>query len=330
MTRAIIRRARQNLREQTQAERPFETLSASISSFDCIVLAYYAASVYLSAKLLPLVGSLAEQTTTWNYLWPLAWVPIWAADPILEIIAVLCLASSLLALQFRHNLWARFGFFLLFFLTASIPNSVGGINHPYHAWIFVSLIFLFLPNKKTSELNRTGKMALATTIFTAQAAMLLFYSMAGFAKLVQGLSAAAAGDAGSLSFGALSWTLADRALQTGTTPLLIEQILASPLLATAMMWGVIYIQTVSIVVAFRQSLKLIWAYALIGFHVGTWLLMEIVFTEHLLLLSILFVIAHNPKTSFQRKVAALPIFGVLFQKLFEGAEISTPPAETNV
>jgi hypothetical protein len=278
-------------------------------------LAYYAASVYLAAALVPKVQELIATTDNWNFVWTLAWVPSGFEAQVIEIMAVLAIVAGLFAVKLYHIFWARLAFFILFLMSASVPNSVGGINHAYHAWIFMSFIFLWLPNARPQDLGREGKMAFATIIRTAQATIFLFYSMAGLVKLAQGISALIVGQTGSLSVGALGYTLADRSLQTGTSPLLIDIVLVNPWIATVFMWGVIYVQCAALIVAFRPTLHVVWASALIAFHIGTWLFMEIIFSEHILLLVILFLLPYSKFAGVRRVLHTLPLFGTLFARL---------------
>lgn len=294
MIGSIVRWVHRVLNGQDQSSTPFLKLSRSAVGLDAIVMAFYAASVYLAVNLIPQVTGLAETANEWNFVWVLKWLPKGSEPFLLEIIAIACAVSAVIALVARHMLWARLAFFVLFLFSASVPNSVGGINHPYHAWIFVSFIFVFLPNKTSDTMDRAEKMALATVIRTAQSLILLFYSMAGMEKLYQGVTALAEGGSGNLSWGALTWTLTDRAMQTGTTPILIDLVVNNTWAATIMMWGVIYVQVVAVVIAFRPSLHAVWAMALITFHLGTWALMEIIFTQHILLLCILFLMRPEP------------------------------------
>ena len=165
-------------------------------------------------------------------------------------------------------------------------------------------------------------MSYLTSIRAAQALLLLFYSMTGCWKLLFGVIDAAGGRIGNFSPEALPLTLANRILQTGTDPLLADVVIDNVWLAWPMFLGLIYIQVVSLAIAFRPRLHVLWAYLQIGFHLGTWLLMQIVFAEHILLLILLLVLSPQ-RLAFRSLVEALgdlPLLGWISRRRLSPVE----------
>lgn len=278
-----------------------------------IVTAYYAASVFICAGLIGRVHGMTMEIDEWHFLWPLAWAADLNFDLVAELLTLATLVTALVALQFRHRYFPRFAFAALFLLSATIVNSAGGINHPYHAWFWVGAVFAFLPEGRIETMGRAQRLSYLTTFLTAQLLFMLFYTMAGLWKVVFGARSALAGQPGNFSFEALSWTIADRTLQTGTTPLLADLIISYPIIAWPGFVAVMYIQLFALHIVFRPRLVVIWGYGLIAFHIGTWLLMEIIFVQHVFLLVLLMVLSPMaPRTTHWRAVVSdLPLIGRL-------------------
>jgi len=294
----------------------FRSLTESTTSAEWMVKLYYAASVYLAARIIPETQSTVLSAREWDFLWPLSWVVRFEPGLTLNLISIACFLSSLLAFQFHRSMAARTLFSVLFLLSATVTNSLGGINHPYHSWFWMSFVFIFLPSGNVANFRRSERMSYLTVIRLAQALFLVFYTMTGAWKVIYGVLAAVSGQVGNFSPDALSLTLANRSLQTGTDPLLAPFLIDNPLLAWPIFLALIYIQVVSVIVAFRPRLHLLWGYLQIGFHLGTWLLMEIIFNEHILLLLILLVL--SPQSSafhrFSESLEDLPVLGWIWKR----------------
>lgn len=312
----IISAIRKSLMSHQITPQPFIRLSANVHRAETLIIAYYATSIYLAAQLLYRNNDLLNAQAAWDFLWPIFWLERVNADIAIELIGIASILSSVVALIFRESVWARAAFFVTFFFAATVPNSLGGINHPYHAWFWVGAIFMCLPSGDPQKFNRAEKMSYLTTVLTAQALILLFYTMAGAWKIVIGLIALIGGVPGNFSFGALSWTLADRVVQTGTDPLLADFVITNPEIAWILFGGVMYIQLFAVVAAFRPRLHILWGLALISFHIGTWVLMDIIFTEHIVLLAILFLLSPQGRmaSSVVEVLRDTPIFGAIISR----------------
>ena len=156
-------------------------------------------------------------------------------------------------------------------------------------------------------------MSYTSTFVMAQVMFLLFYSMSGAWKIGIGIQALFKGEDGAFSLHGLAYTLADRMVQTDTDPLLANFFIDNYVLTWLAYLAVMYIQFTAIAVAVRPRLHRLWGTLLILFHLSTWLLMEILFKEHVFLLVMFFVFSpFRPDIIDLRKTLSdLPLLGRL-------------------
>jgi hypothetical protein len=276
---------------------------------------YYLVSAYMSYSLMPEVRRLADGADAWEPLWPVMWLPDLTTSTV-GWLSLACLLSSLLAFQFHSYRPARALFAVLFLCVAAVPNSIGGINHGYHAWIWIGFVLVLLPDIRGAEPKRVEKMAYLATISMVQVLLLSFYTLSGFWKFLGGVIPLIGGVEGNFSPRGLALQLADRSLQTGSSPLLADFVISNYWLLWPMFLGLIYLQLVAVFISFRPRLHLVWGYALVGFHTGTWLLMQIPFPNHVLFLLLFFVMSpFRPSHWTVRDVIGdLPVFGAVFRR----------------
>ncbi|MGH6753785.1 MAG: hypothetical protein ACREDP_16630, partial [Bradyrhizobium sp.] len=293
------------------AGTPFSRLGESFARARVIVKFFYLCSAYISYLALDELHRVAAQAEAWDFLWPVQWLANLPAKPIVDWLALACFLASLLAFQFEERRSFRALFAVAFLLVAAIVNSFGGTNHLYHAWLWIAIGLIFLPQGSAHQPSRLFKMSYLTTIAAYQALLLSFYSLAGIWKTLNGVAALVSGHVGNFSPGGLSATLADRMLQTGTSPLLADYVIDHVWLAWPMFLVLIYVQLFAVFVAFRPQLHVLWGYALIGFHLGTWLLMEIVFPQHVLFLALFFLLSpfRPARWTLRGILVSLPLFG---------------------
>lgn len=145
----------------------------------------------------------------------------------------------------------------------------------------------------------------------AAALILMFYSMSGLWKCLNAATALLGGRVGGFSPDAMAITLANRALQTGASPIWAELVIAYPILGWPLYLGLYYVELVAIAIVFRPALLQLWGVILILFHFGTLLFMDIVFPLHTLINALLFVLSPFALTSagWRNMLAALPLLG---------------------
>lgn len=280
--------------------------------------AYYIVSIFLSERLMMRLSSFANNDTVWDFLWPLWWIPADHADLTVKLLGLGAFLASLVAALFANKRLARGVFAIVFFLAATVENSRGGgINHPYHAWILVGFLLVLLPDRPNSDQDDKA------TIFYVQALLALFYTMSGFWKVGYGVLSALAGVDGAFSLVGLSHQVAFRVLQTNESPLLADFVINNPLIAWLGMLGVMYVQLLALVMVFRPVLHVPLGLALIFFHLGTFLLLEILFMEHVALLAIFFLFSPFRPEKFVVRDALLALPGVGLVQAVTGKVIKT-------
>jgi hypothetical protein len=111
---------------------------------------------------------------------------------------------------------------------------------------------------------------------------------------------------------AFAMHIAAKLAHSGTIGMAGAFLAEHPALAWPAYVGVIYLECVSFVVAFRPELHRLWGVALIAFHIASFVTMDVLFSKNVLLL-LLFGVASPfaPETaSWPRVVRALPGVGL--------------------
>ena len=290
---------------------------------------YLASALYLWLKI-PVLHEMVDSAPPLDLAWPLIWADGLEMLPLVDTLSVTCAFFSIFAFWKPHVVWWRAGFAVTFLMCAAVPVSLGAINHGYHEWIWVASLFILLPNSKEKNPNRATKMSTLITFAGVQGLMLMFYTMAGFWKALSGVQSLIAGVPGNFSPNALAWTLADRMLQTNSEPLLGPFMVENAWVGWPAFMFIIYAQVVAIAVVFRPSLHRAWALALIAFHTGTFVLMQIAFPTHIAILMVLFLLSPFQREDWLRfeTLYHLPIFGDLARRLSDRAAPS--PSQTPV
>jgi hypothetical protein len=300
----------------------FARIDFQFSRAQTLVRFYYLASMFIAYEMMPTLHTLVGESPNWSYLWPVAWLSH-VGDGAIEWVAVAALTAAGLAFQFPAYRVFRILFAFFFLCVVGIENSQGAMDHSYHAWLWLGISFMFLPSLGSAAPGRAGKMAYLSVIAGTQALILLFYTFAGFWKFYWGAGPLFHGVEGNFAPRGLALQLAGRILETGTKPLLGDFVITNYWLSYPMFLVLIFMQLTAVFVVLRPRLHIIWGYALIVFHIGTWLLMEIYFPVHVLLLGLLFVMSpFRPQRWTLREVLCdLPVFGFLIRKLWR---ISAP------
>jgi hypothetical protein len=295
-------------------EPVFERVSLDFCRAQHLVRFYYLFSVFISYTLMTQLTSLANQSLVWNFLWPVSWLSLFNGRWAIDWLPVALMAASILALLFPMYRVFRLALTILGLFATSVYNSKGGIDHEYHVWLWISFCFVFLPDVNlTAATSRSVKMAYLSIFASAQSLILLFYSLAGLWKVLEGLKPLLHGMEGNFAPRGLSLQLADRMLATGTSPLLGDFAVNNYWIIWPMFLLVMYIQFTAVFVALRPRLHVVWGTVLIMFHTGTWLLMQIPFADHMFCVGLLFVLSpFRPRSWNLREVLSdLPGFGIL-------------------
>lgn len=163
------------------------------------------------------------------------------------------------------------------------------INHGYHYWIYVLVIFA------VSSLRD-----MRATLFWAQVTILSTYTLAGFWKLLDALQRCAEPVVSQCSVNGFSYILSDRILQTGEVGILTNFFIQNPWVGFVSFWLVIVFQLTAPFFFIRfERMRIPIAYGLILFHLLVYLTFHIGFYSEVTLLTLLFILPEYlvPRTS---------------------------------
>lgn len=246
-------------------------------------------------------------------LWPIYWLGWTGIRAGLDFLAGFSLLFGVLAvIQPENRIW-RLGVFACFFAWYAFVNSFGKISHDGHAWTVAALLLVFLPNGNHDAFARSParRHAYLTIFWGIQFFVGLFYSMSGVWKIGIGLQQLFDGQLNTFHPHALANLVAFRMLQTNTETLLGWLVVEYPLLGWPLHLGGVYMELFSLVAVFRPQLHRLWGIGLVLFHIGTWLLMGIVFQTNIMLLGLFFIaspFALRPVV-WSQVLVSLPLLG---------------------
>ena len=255
----------------------------------------------------------------WNYyrglrdiqpLWPVAWaasVPDRAATVVLLLFA----SGSLLAAVFPDRLLARclaFAGCLEFF---AFVYSFGTIRHVHHLLVLTTFVFIFLPRGPGD--NDDAKKSYLRAFWGVQCCALLTYSMSGLAKIVTGVWHLATRQDGVLTPSAFARHVANAGFRFGVEPPLGDLAIRAGGLGLPFYLAVIYLETCSLLVAFRPRLHRVWGAALIMLHLAIGLTLNLFFLPSIFVLGVLLLASPFSPESPESKWTArdLPLIGRL-------------------
>lgn len=226
-------------------------------------------------------------------IWPLDWAPYFHLDyiTVVNIITVVFLATALAGIIFHHHRLARLFVFIGLWQAHALESSFGSPNHQWYMWVFVSLLFVLLPNvwrKKTEESNRVFLLY----VWGAQALVALMYSMAGLTKIMESVHQFLLGQVHGFSIDAFAYQIAYFVPRLQEEAVLAPLIVAHPILGWFPYVTLILVQACSLLIMVRPGLQKPWAVFMILFHFMTYFTMGISFHPQIILVILLFL--HSP------------------------------------
>ena len=306
----ICRRLRRTSRPS--ADGAFKSIATRAAHAQTLVHAFYAYLLFLAAFSIPEFGSLAQPREL-SLLWPVAWIN--SVDPIhgIRFVTGFFLAASLAAAIWPGPRLLRLAAFVSLLCFVALKNSEGKIGHSLHLPVLVALAFVLLPRGwQRPDASRLIRISLLQVFAATQVLLLLTYTMSGLGKLGGGLYESFSGQAHPFQIDGFSRIVAERLLQTNSSSVLGRWIIDHPWLGWPLLPGAIYLQTTSIIAAFRPSLHRCWGAALILFHVGNAFILTIYFPHSIFLLGLFLLASPFAPAGFDARqiLADLPILSV--------------------
>ncbi len=247
---------------------------------------------------------------------PLFWAAYVNFDIVVTAVFLGLMFSALVASLFPFSRTARTLAFLGILQYHAYSASFGGPNHQWDHWLWIALILIFLPTIRTEPSRDTRRM-FSLVFWTAQAYLLLTYSMAGIGKVIYGVIQFAEGQSNAFFPDAGALFASTQLNLMGETVPLASLIINNPMLAWIPFLLMLEIQTFAIVAAFRPQLHRIWGVGLVLFHIGTFLTMRAVFVAPSALL-LLFLVSSPfapDRARVREIVLAVPILGTIIRML---------------
>jgi hypothetical protein len=278
-----------------------------------IVRVYYVITLFLLYDRGRQFTNLGLRVETLDPRWPVVWLDSVGLGLGGWILAHLALAAGLLGILFWRRLWVRLLVSVALLQFVALNNSFGWMGHAYHSWFWVSVAFWFLPSGRAASIGatRASRMRFLLGFSAAPGLFLLFYSLSGVYKVVHAFAALFTDDISGFAPYAMATTLAWRTFETGSEPLWASFVIQNPILGWPIYLTLYYVELFAIVVLFRPRLHQLWGMLLIGFHIGTFLFMDITFPEHVLINGLLLVLSPFALglTDWHRALVALPVIG---------------------
>jgi hypothetical protein len=310
----IARLVRRHLWSAPDAD-PWRGLVAQFGSYDRAVLlvrVFYASGVYL------VVQSMSDWPALLNARavaapWPSAWIPDDSLPTVVPWILGGYAVAALVAAAVPQLRLARAFYFLMFLQYVSLISGFGGVSHFHHAWLWVSAIFVLLPNGGWKGSTRTEhRHYFLSTFWISQIVVMGFYALTGIWKIVFGIHGLLTDRMSTFELDGFAMVIMHQNVRSGEDPVLADFMVRNPTLAWALFLGTIYVETAALVVAFRPRLHRAWGILLIGFHLGTELAMGFTFLPNVLLVGLLLVCSPFAPADAPLREALLDLPGAFF------------------
>lgn len=181
----LIRKSTRALRGQRFFYR--NTFATHTRHYQCtqnVVILFYAISLFFG---------LSEMSWGWDrllrsqfieVLWPFEIFKPWIRSVFIPLGFYGWIFGAFASLQFPRLWFSRAMHGVGVFIIVGLRNSDGHFGHNYHAFMWVSLIFMFLPaSTATSRINRSLKHRYIQIFWSAQFVICVFYLMTGLWKV---------------------------------------------------------------------------------------------------------------------------------------------------
>jgi hypothetical protein len=252
--------------------------------------------VFYAGSALLMIGTIGQwpshlRVETVAAPWPVDWLSPRNLDWGVGVVLFCYLLGTLWATALPQWRSARIVCFLALLQYVAFINGFGKINHDYHGWLWVSGLLVLLPSGGWHDVKRVAdRHTFMTVLWSCQLVVLFFYTLSGMWKIYWAVRDYFDPDTlSSLQIDGFSYIIANRLVVTNQETVLGEFIVRHPLLGWVCFTGMTYVETCSVVIAFRPRLHRVWGLGLILFHTGTYLMMGFTFYPNVLLVGLLFV-----------------------------------------
>jgi len=252
--------------------------------------------VYYALAIVWVVGEMNSWTTLAEVdaadpQWPAGWLEHVDLQLGIHAILIAFVVAALLAAVAPSWRLARLAYFVMLLQYLAVQNGFGKVNHANHAWLFVSAVFVLLPDRgwRGETTTRAAKSYFLSVVAAAQVVVLFLYTLTGLWKILFALNDLTTDRVSGFELKGFSYIIADRLLATNQDTLLGEFFVHNHVVGWALYTGTIYLEAASLLIAFRPRLHRVWGIGLILFHLGTQLAMGFTFRPNVALIGLLFV-----------------------------------------
>jgi len=314
-----------------QRNFPFRGFSApsrqreQFSHARILIRMYYLFLLFTSIGMLPRYNSSLAAEVSVDPFWPIWWVG-WVPFPIaFGAIRISFIATSLFATLSPERRLARLSVSVALLEFVALYTSVLRLDVDWYVWILTAFLLVFLPDgwREPDPFPAAGRERFLLVFWGCQAVTLLTYSLSGLGKILGAAWQIGTDQAHAFSPDAAARHIADRLLNTEEVSILGSWVITHGWIAWPFFLGSLYLLTFSLSTAFRPALHRWWGIGLILFHIANYLTINIGFSAHIFLNTLLLVYSpfHPKKGRVWETLEALPFFGILAQRI---SRIRTP------
>jgi hypothetical protein len=311
VTRFLSRHLWSGTKPATLGE-PVTRQRASYDRATVIVRVFYALSVFWVVSAIngwPAYARLTHARPLWPARWWFDWFSVRTS---VDIIFVVYIAAAVLVMVIPRFRLARLLYAIALLEYMAFVNGFDKVNHSMHAWLFVSFVLVLLPSGRWERRRVADRQVFLNVVWIATLVVLLFYTLTGFWKIYTATKALASGGTSGFGFSGFSYIVGERIIQTNQDTVLGHYFTYHELPGWFLYVGTMYLETFSIIAAFRPRLHRIWGVALIAFHFGTQLAMGFTFGPNIVLVALLLVCSPFAPSRVKLKEAVLDLPGLYF------------------
>jgi hypothetical protein len=300
------------MEDYVKSDFPF--LSAQLLVRTYYFFLFYASVVVFS----PWDISISAETQV-TFMPAIAWLKFVSFPIGFALIRTSFIVSSLLASLAPQWRLVRIFSFVSILEFVSLYMSILQLDVDWYALLLTSLLLIFLPDGwgNPFKFPKIERQKFLLVFWGCQALNLLTYTMAGMGKINGAVNQILRGESHAFDIKAGALHIADRLILTDQTSFLGPWVVENYLVAWPFFLGSIYLLLFSFLIAFRPRMHRIWGLSLILFHVSNYLLINIGFSAHIYILSILLIASPFApvKVGFYDAIREFPILGLIVTSL---------------